>query len=307
MSDGILSILILTLPLVVGLVMLVRFFKRSPAEVLEDLRDEEVIARSRGLLDSDDEIDQETAGSLTGYTFHDDLAKAGLIENKERRQYQLRMKLVPMIFSFIFVLIALSIFSPKPPVLAAVALMGLAAGYIFSRVRLRSRQSWYIKQIEFYLPLLMERIVMAVQAGLDVVPALEAVISAANQEEDEAEAANQEPMLKLFEIVKKLNDSGIGFEDSLRHVAGLVECSSLRHAFIHLAMAYREGGEIVAPLRELSDSTQLYFQESVEEEIAKMPVRATMPLLCTFTGLIICFITSPMIQIISLLSKQLPK
>ena len=87
----------------------------------------------------------------------------------------------------------------------------------------------------------------------------------------------------------------------------MVECSALRHAFIHLAMAYREGGELIMPLRELSDSTQLYFQESVEEDIAKMPAKATLPLLLTFAGLIICFVTVPLVQVLDMTSNAIPK
>jgi hypothetical protein len=86
-----------------------------------------------------------------------------------------------------------------------------------------------------------------------------------------------------------------------------VECSALRHAFIHLAVAYSEGGELVMPLRELSDSTQLYYQESIEEEIAKMPVKVTLPLLCTFAGLIIFFLTTPLVQVLEMTSRALPK
>jgi hypothetical protein len=104
-----------------------------------------------------------------------------------------------------------------------------------------------------------------------------------------------------------LTEAGLGFEQSLREVSGIVNCSALRHAFIHLAVAQKEGGELVMPLKELSDATQLYYQESIEEDIAKLPVKATMPLVCTFAGLIICFITAPLLQVISLTSQAVIK
>ena len=104
----------------------------------------------------------------------------------------------------------------------------------------------------------------------------------------------------------KLTEAGLPFSDALEYVAEKIESSPLRHAFIHLGVAHKEGGEIVAPLRELSDSTQLYFQESIEEEIAKMPVKATAPLLCTFAGLLIFFLASPLVQIISFIAKAKP-
>ena len=112
-----------------------------------------------------------------------------------------------------------------------------------------------------------------------------------------------DPVSVLLGIVHRLAENGIGFEQSLGAVSGLIESSALRHAFIHLGVAHREGGELVMPLKELSDSTQLYFQETIESEIAKLPVKATMPLLCTFAGLIIIFVTTPLIQVIGLAGK----
>jgi hypothetical protein len=72
---------------------------------------------------------------------------------------------------------------------------------------------------------------------------------------------------------------------------------------VHLSLAHKEGGELIRPLRELSDATQLSYQERVEEEIAKLPVKAVLPLVITFTGLIICFLTVPLVQVSSLTQK----
>jgi hypothetical protein len=104
-------------------------------------------------------------------------------------------------------------------------------------------------------------------------------------------------------LVLRLTESGLGFNRALCDVAELVPSTALKHAFIHLAVAYEEGGELVMPLRELSDATQLYYQEVVEEKIATLPVKATMPLICTFAGLILFFITTPLLQVMNVLSS----
>jgi hypothetical protein len=100
--------------------------------------------------------------------------------------------------------------------------------------------------------------------------------------------------------VYRLTEKGLTFEQSLKDVAELVPSSGVRHAFIHLGLAQKQGGELIKPLRELSDSTQIFYQESIEEDIAKLPVRATLPLLCTFLGLMICFITGPFVQVMTM-------
>ena len=138
---------------------------------------------------------------------------------------------------------------------------------------------------------------MAVQSGLDI-PAAIAVIVELNEEGRELD-----PVTGLLCAVRELAERGVGFDAALRKIAAATDCSALRHAFVHLAVAYREGGELIAPLKELSDATQLYFQESTDEQIAKLPVKATAPLLCAFTGLILCFITSPIIQLMQMAGK----
>jgi hypothetical protein len=82
-----------------------------------------------------------------------------------------------------------------------------------------------------------------------------------------------------------------------------VPSSSVKHALVHLGLAYKQGGEVVRPLKELSDATQQQYQETIEEEIAKLPVKAVVPLVLTFTGLIVCFLTVPVMQISVSLEK----
>jgi Flp pilus assembly protein TadB len=173
-----------------------------------------------------------------------------------------------------------------------------AAASLYFRGALKRISYNYRRELEFYLPLVMERLVMAVQSGLDIMAAIGAIV--------EIEKGRKiDPVTRLLSTVHKLTESGLRMEQALNQVAAITECSALRHAFIHLAVAHKEGGELVMPLKELADSTQLYFQESVEEEIAKLPVKATLPLLLTFAGLIICFITTPIIQILTLMHNQM--
>jgi type II secretory pathway component PulF len=138
----------------------------------------------------------------------------------------------------------------------------------------------------------MERVVMAVGAGLDIIPAL-----------SEAARKGEDPVSDIFRSIVTLSEGGLRVEHALRMTADTVSSTAVKHAFIHLALAYKQGGEIVRPLKELSDATQTQYQESVEEEIAKLPVRAVLPLILTFTGLIVCFLTVPIVQVGASLEK----
>ncbi len=175
---------------------------------------------------------------------------------------------------------------------------GASIGYIVAQSKLRARENRFQHQIVFYLPVVMERIVMAVQSGLDVVPALKAIEQIELSIQPEKNPQIDAVTLLLRRIVS-LTEAGMSFEASVEDVTNLIDSHAFRHALIHLAVAHKEGGEIIYPLRELSDATQLYFQESVEEDIARMPIKATLPLLLTFAGLIITFMTGPLVQIMN--------
>jgi pilus assembly protein TadC len=197
-----------------------------------------------------------------------------------------------------------------PSGLIALFCGGFCLGYLVQKMRVRTKEANYNRSLDFFLPIVMERVSMAVQSGLDIISGIKAVLELdrLDQQKNSGGKGKTEnnPVTDLLSTVIDRTEGGLGFAQSLREVAKKVESTGLKHSFIHLALAHQEGGELAVPLRELSDATQLYYQETIEEEIAKLPVKATMPLLLTFAGLIVCFITSPMIQILQMTAKAMP-
>lgn len=307
MDLPILHIALILVVMASGIAMIVRSGIRTADDVLADLREggEQFIG-----------ADQQSAiTNRLKLILNDDLAGIGLYDARARQEFRLKMRLLPIATAALVLLLKL-IISPSnaPGMLMATVVLGLALGYIISQSRFRARHEAFKRKIDFYLPVVMERLVMAVHAGLDVIAAIRVILE---HEEAQARIAVEsgqvaqgeelDPVSRLMEIALRLTEAGLPFDQALKEVANSVHSPALRHAFVHLGLAYKEGGELVMPLRELSDSTQLYFQESAEEEIAKLPVKATLPLVCTFAGLILLFLTSPMIQILQMTSKALPK
>jgi Flp pilus assembly protein TadB len=170
-----------------------------------------------------------------------------------------------------------------------VVVCGALAGEIFRRGKQERAAKQRIKSMEFYLPTVMERIVMGVGTGLDIIPALR-----------EASLQCHDPVSELFRRIVDLSEGSLPVEAAIEVASKRCQSVPVKHALIHLALAHRQGGEIVRPLRELSDATQLAYQEGVEEQIAKLPVKAVLPLVITFAGLIVCFLTIPLMQVSSL-------
>jgi len=154
------------------------------------------------------------------------------------------------------------------------------------------------RKITFYLPLTIERLVMSVQSGLDIGPSIEKLVA------NGTSANTNNPCEELFSQVIALNTSGLTLEESLQEIANKSSLPVIKHTFSHLASAQRDGGEILRPLLELADATQQAYQEEMDEEIAKLPIKATLPLILTFSGLLICMMTPPILQVLSLIAKS---
>lgn len=300
------DILIIIALALVGILLVVRSRSRVALDVLEDLKE-----ISQDSLDNNEIAKQALFRSNFAIGQYN---SSGLELISSRQDFKhIRSKVVPLFFALLALFIRLLISPSTPQVSILACLIGLALGHLYERTRLAKLQRDHRQAIDFYLPLIMERLVMAVQAGLDILPAIRSVteLEVDFQEEDQTEKffvnTKLDPVSCLLKLVLSLSESGISFEKSLEEVSTRLNSPSIKHAFMHLSVAHKEGGELILPLRELSDATQLYYQESIEEEIAGMPVKATMPLLCTFAGLIVCFLTSPIIQVMGIMSRSMVK
>lgn len=175
---------------------------------------------------------------------------------------------------------------------AAVAALGigLSLGYLLGRFCLHRAQPNEDKTLLFHLPMTVEKLLIAVQSGLDVVPALRIAGQTAADKPD--------PASRAFGKVVTLIEQGATVEAALEQVAGDATAIPLKHVLLHLKVAHSRGGDLTFPLRELADATQVTYEQNVEEEIAVLPIKATAPLLCTFLGLLIVFLTAPIIGVV---------
>ena len=274
--------------------------KRSAFDVLDDLRDHDELIRDAAIERVDSAQEENPDDGAAVVDVHGFYSKAQL------RAFKFRIR-VAQVCSFIFVVcIQLSIgMRPGPAMIPGlVAAIGFCT--ILSTRLTQSRKDNYRRRIEYYLPLVMERLTMAVQAGHDIISGVRTLIEVevpVGSVKRGEEELSLDPVTRLFSIAYRITVAGMPFDRALNLVTKSIDCPALKHAFIHLALAHKEGGELITPLKELSDATQSYYQETVEEEIAKLPVKATAPLVCAFFGVLLVIICIPLAQISSLAGK----
>jgi len=264
--------------------------RRSAFDVAEDL----LLSEGTSSLGDSDEGVRLKGLDLTS---KDELSKAGIYTTRARKLYEGKQKTFPICVDMVVLALLIVCGIHQPMSLIIFSIMGMSFGYIIARYRLRNRISKYQRELEFNLPVVMERLVMAVQAGHHLLSALSAVIEL---ERKQIRNGKVDSVTYLLEIVQRLTVAGLSFEKSTNLVSSVTEVPAVRHAFVHLGVAHAQGGDLIVPLKELSESTQLYYQESVEEQIAKLPVKATLPLLCTFAGMVLMFITPQILRITSI-------
>lgn len=210
---------------------------------------------------------------------------------KEEVHLNRDQKILFGILFVIFIFFAQIFLSTKPIEIVISCVFSLSISYIIVRYVATKDFKKMDKKLDFYLPIVMERLVMAVQGGADIFTAVNVIVKLSKEKGEELD-----PVTKILEDVINKTEAGISFEEALNQVAMGIKLTSIRHAFLHLGIAQKEGGEVIPPMEELSDSTQNYYQEVVENEIAALPVKATIPLLCSFLGLILFFLAVPMVQ-----------
>lgn len=152
-------------------------------------------------------------------------------------------------------------------------------------------------QVEAKLPIAIERLLMTVQSGLDIIPAIEQIY------ESEDNDPTNDLFVQLHKAVRRA-ELGSTFDLELMNIKETINLRSIKNIFNHIAFAHREGSEITTALSELADAVQKQFEENIEEEIAKMPAKAILPMILTFAGLIICFLTSPILQVLDITTKS---
>lgn len=177
-------------------------------------------------------------------------------------------------------------------------------GVLLNRKNEKKEAAKALRDLEISLPMTLEKLLMCIESGLDIYPAIEKLVTYENlrrQKED-----HKTPKLEIniiLENVVKMVQSGIALENAFENVAGRYNSPILKHAFIHLTLSHKEGGEIAKPLRELSDATNQYVKDAILEDIAKLPAKATIPMLLTFMGLLVCFLATPLISILLMIQK----
>lgn len=168
--------------------------------------------------------------------------------------------------------------------------LGLTTFLYYLRFKVRD----YERELLFQTPLFLEAMILLVESGMGILPAIEAVAKT----KEETNANN--PLTVIFRLVYNLAAHGLPFGQALELVANATDSRLLRHVLLHLDISGNEGGELIPSLRSLSDHAHTEWKLSVEHRVRRLENFVVFPVFASVLGLMLLTASVPIVPLLSL-------
>lgn len=156
---------------------------------------------------------------------------------------------------------------------------------------LSARQKEVERETLFRLPILLESIILLVEAGLGVLPALQRVMREENGQDSSV-------VCRILGVCHSLAASGIPFGQALSIVSDSVPQRTLKHVLLHLDISGTEGGELVPALRNLSEYVHNEWKLSVETRVKRLENLVVFPVFASVMGLLVLTSAVPLVPVL---------
>ncbi len=163
----------------------------------------------------------------------------------------------------------------------ALPVMGAAVGYRFPYIVVDGRRKERFEEIMFYLPIVIEQMVIGVSSSLDIGPCIQKICEM-SKERDRTNA-----VIQLLEQSQIYVRSGNSLEEAVTQIGVLSGHMELKHAFNAIAQVSRHGGEVTKQLQELADAVTVQREAQIEAKIKKLELSATGPVALAFLAFMI--------------------
>lgn len=211
------------------------------------------------------------------------LFRAGLFSVESHRYYRFCSSLLPLALG---IMASPSLFIYSPSFSLVVIGLAVCVGLQMPRSYLRRRTEQRDEEILFYLPLVIEQLVLGVSSSLDIGPCMKWIVEIA----DERDSHNA--VTELMAIAQRYMRLGISVDESLSEVARLSGHTELKHVFTSLAYVVKHGGEVTKQLQELANAVASQREVKIEGVIKTLEVKATGPVGVIFASFMGLFLTS---------------
>jgi len=147
------------------------------------------------------------------------------------------------------------------------------------------------------LPLTLESLILLVESGLGILPAIHKLI------ESRGEETKPDSVRHYLALVHSLSSKGMPFLNALEAVAEECPPPAIRHLLLHLDIGANVGGQIGASLRSLAQHSHLEWRLSVEARVRRLENFVVFPVFGSVIGLVLLTAAVPLIPLLELQEK----
>ena len=237
-------------------------------------------------------IEWQKAGALLR-KFGDRLGRAGFVTSAQRRTAKLSAYII--LFGSSLIGAGVALISNLTVLGTILCTVGSAYfGLLLLVVLLRWFEKDHERELLFQTPIFLESLVLLVESGLGILPALERLVRNTGAEERE------NPVNRLYRLVYELSASGMPFTQALETVADASPQRIVRHVMLHLDISGSEGGELIPSLRALSDHSHAQWRLSVEQRVRRLENVVVFPVFGAVIGLMLLTSAVPIVPLLDL-------
>jgi Flp pilus assembly protein TadB len=256
----------------------------APSEMRQRIREDETGEEFQRLK----EDAKRSISKKEKVTLEERLFQAGMYSDEEKKSFQRLRIITPIITTGVALGFGFYL-GFELGLLAGV--MGILLGLQLPISILDRRIKRHHEDIMYYLPLVIEQVVIGVSSSLDIGPCLSRIVSMA----DERDSHNSVTI--LIRYAQSHIKSGVSMEEALTEIGKRTGHTELKHAFMALAQVAKHGGEITRQLQELADAVSSQREARIEEKIKKLELEATMPVALVFVGFLLIILIGFGIQV----------
>jgi pilus assembly protein TadC len=222
--------------------------------------------------------------------------RAGIFSPELQKYFKFARILLPALLAVTAAALGYTISVPSYAPWTAIGcmLLGAALGLQLPITYLNRVIEHRNEDIMYYLPLVVDQIVIGVSASLDIAPCIKNVVALA----EERDAHNA--VTELLRYVEQYVKSGASLEEALTEVGSLSGQTELKHTFMSLSQVAKHGGEISRQLQELATAVALQRETKVEARIKKLELEATGPVglvFLSFLGVLLVGIATQVMEV----------
>lgn len=174
---------------------------------------------------------------------------------------------------------------------------GLYFGVLVWFWYLRRRMREFEREVLFHLPLVLESLILLVESGLGILPAIERLVGRTHNN------GAATPVHRLLRVVYELSAHGMPLKQALATVAEVVPIRVFRHVLLHLDISGSEGGELIPSLRSLSNHAHREWTHSVETRVRRLENLVVFPVFASVLGLMLLTVAAPIVPILEFQEK----